>query len=140
LDNYFGLVVNSLVSAATVFMLYQHFLHLPKEFKEAASLDGCGDLRYLWHIVLPNSKAIISIFYIKTFISFWNSYIWPLLITNKENMRTIQVGITMLSSDLDTNYTVISAGITLLLIPAFVLFYILQRNTKEYNLNVAITG
>jgi len=126
LDNYFGICVTSLTGATQMFMLRQNFKTIPPSFRDAAFIDGCGDLRFLVSVVAPFSGPVIMILLFQSFITFWNAYLWPLLVTNRVEMRTVQIGVAMLTNPLDTNYTVVLAAVTLLLIPSFFLFGILR--------------
>jgi sn-glycerol 3-phosphate transport system permease protein len=126
LDNYLGMCITSLVGATQMFMLRQNFKTIPPSFRDAAFMDGCGDLRYLVSIVTPFSSPVILILLVQSFISYWNTYLWPLLVTNRIEMRTVQIGIAMLTNPLDTNYTVVLAAVTILLIPSFFLFGLLR--------------
>jgi sn-glycerol 3-phosphate transport system permease protein len=126
LDNYLGMCITSLVGATQMFMLRQNFKTIPHSFRDAAFMDGCGDLRYLVSIVTPFSSPVLLILLIQSFISYWNTYLWPLLVTNRIEMRTVQIGVAMLTNPLDTNYTVVLAAVTILLIPSFFLFGLLR--------------
>ena len=126
LDNYFALTVTALVGASQMFMLRQNMKSIPLSYRDAAFIDGCGDLRYLFHIVLPFSRPVIMILLVQSFISFWNTYLWPLLVTNRLEMRTVQIGVAMLTNPLDTNFTLVLAAVTIILIPSFVIFIFLR--------------
>ncbi|MDR3166982.1 MAG: carbohydrate ABC transporter permease [Treponema sp.] len=126
LDNYLGMCITSLVGATQMFMLRQNFKTIPKSFRDAAFMDGCGDLRYLFYIVIPISSPVILTLMVQSFITFWNAYLWPLLVTNRREMRTVQIGIAMLTNPMDTNFTLVLAAVTLLLIPSFILFVLLR--------------
>ncbi|MDR3139926.1 MAG: carbohydrate ABC transporter permease [Treponema sp.] len=126
LDNYLGLCITSLVGATQMFMLRQNFKTIPKSFRDAAFIDGCGDFRYLFYIVIPISSPVILTLMVQSFISFWNAYLWPLLVTNKKEMRTVQIGIAMLTNPMDTNFTLVLAAVTVLLFPSFILFSLLR--------------
>jgi sn-glycerol 3-phosphate transport system permease protein len=126
LDNYLGICITSLVGASQMFMLRQNFRTIPNSYRDAAFMDGCGDIRYLFYVVIPLSSSVILILMVQSFITFWNAYLWPLLVTNRIKMRTVQIGIAMLTNPLDTNYTVVLAAVTLLLIPSFFLFCFLR--------------
>jgi len=128
LDNYLGMCITSMVGASQMFMLRQNFKTIPKSLREAAMLDGCGDFRFLAKVVLPISRPVLLTLIVQSFVSFWNAYLWPLLVTNKEKMRTVQVGIAMLTTTSDTNYTLVMAAVSIILIPSFILFIILRRN------------
>ena len=126
LDNYLGMCITSLVGATQMFMLRQNFKSIPYSHRDAAFMDGCGDLRYLVYIVIPLASPVILTLMVQSFITFWNAYLWPLLVTNRIEMRTVQIGVAMLTNPLDTNYTVVLAAVTMLLIPSFFLFSLLR--------------
>lgn len=127
LDTYLGMCITSFVGASQMFMLRQNFLSAPKALKDAAVLDGCGDLRYLLHILLPISWPVVCTLFVQGFVTVWNAYLWPLLVTNSNQMRTVQVGITMLTTAEGTNYAQVLAGVTLTMAPAVILFLFLRR-------------
>jgi len=126
LDNYLGMCITSLVGASQMFMLRQNFKTIPVSYRDAAFIDGCGDLRYIIRILIPFSAPVILILLVQSFVTFWNAYLWPLLVTNRVEMRTVQIGVAMLTNPLDTNYTIVLAAVTLLLIPSFVIFVFLR--------------
>ena len=140
LDTYMGMCITSLVGASQMFMLRNVFKTLPRSLKDAAAIDGCGDIRYMMRIALPLSKPIVITLFVQTFITLWNAYLWPLLVTNDPEMRTVQVGITMLTTPLDTNYSLVLAGVSVILIPSFVLFVILRNNIKHGITDGALVG
>jgi sn-glycerol 3-phosphate transport system permease protein len=140
LDNYLGMCITSLAGAAQMFMLRQNFKTIPASYRDAAFIDGCGDLRYLLFIVIPFSGPVILILLVQSFVTFWNTYLWPLLVTNRVEMRTVQIGVAMLTNPLDTNYTVVLAAVTLLLIPSFVIFIFLRMAVKKGIEDGALVG
>ena len=127
MDSYLGLMIVYFVSAVHLFMLRQVFRSSPGELRDASLIDGCGDLGFLWHVLLPTSRPILYTLYVQSFVSLWNLYLWPLLITNRIEMRTVQIGLTMLTTVDGTNYDVVMAGIASILIPSFVIFVLLRR-------------
>lgn len=127
MDTYLGMCITSFVGASQMFMLRQNFKTASKELREAAVLDGCGDMRYLTSILLPISWPVVFTLFVQGFVSLWNAYLWPLLVTNTNDMRTVQVGITMLTTPDSTNYYLVLAGVTLTMIPAVILFLFLRR-------------
>lgn len=140
LDTYLGMAIVSFVGATQMFMLRQNFKSSPVALREASQLDGCGDIRFLLSILLPISKPVLLTLFVQGFIALWNAYLWPLLVTNKNEMRTIQVGITMLTTVEDTNYYLVLAGVALSLIPAFILFFFLRRNITRSMTAGALVG
>ena len=127
LDTYAGIIIVSLVGASQMFMLRQAFRQLPAYYRDAARLDGCGDIRFLVWILIPVYMPVLTTLFLQSFVAQWNAYLWPLLVTNSNVMRTVQVGITMLTGPESTNYETILAGVTLALIPSFLLFFLLRN-------------
>jgi len=140
LDNYLGVCVTSLVGATQMFMLRQNFKTIPRSYRDAAFMDGCGDLRYLFFVLAPLSAPVIFTLAVQSFITFWNAYLWPLLVTNRIEMRTVQIGVAMLTNPLDTNYTTVLAAVTLLLIPSLFLFSLLRLVIKRAIEGGALVG
>lgn len=103
MDTYLGMTITSFVNISGMFMLRQHMMSLPKSLWEAARIDGCGELRYFAKVVLPLSKSIIVAQVLNSFIWIYNSYLWPLLVTSTEDMRTVQTGIANLVRDMYWN-------------------------------------
>jgi sn-glycerol 3-phosphate transport system permease protein len=128
LDTYLGVVCVYFVSATQVFMFRQNFLTISGSLREAAFIDGCNDFQFYSQICIPVSKPVITALGMSSFINVWNTYLWPLLVTNKEKMRTVQVGITMLSSSDTAAKGHIFAAVGIILIPMIILFAISQRN------------
>ena len=140
LDTYLGMCITSFVGASQMFMLRQNFRTIPRALHDAAELDGCGDIRFLTSVLLPISKPVLITLLVQSFITSWNSYLWPLLVTNSTDMRTVQVGVSMLTSIEDTNYYLVLAGVTLTLIPSLILFIILRRNITKGMTAGALVG
>lgn len=141
LNTYLGMVIVSFVSASQMFMLRQRFLSIPKDLRWAAQIDGCGDLRYIWNVIVPICKPILTTLFVQSFITLWNAYLWPLIVTaSSSDMRTIMVGITKLNSWEDTNYELVLAGVTISLIPSFILFMIMRRNMNKGGTEGSLVG
>ena len=119
LDTYPALILPSLASATTIFFMRQAFLQTPRELYEVASMEGCGNLRYLFLIQMPLAKGAIGAVSIYTFINGWNAYMWPLLVTNTDRMRTVQIGIGMLLDADSADYNVMMAGVIIVMLPPF---------------------
>ena len=104
-------------------------------------MDGCGDLRYITTVLLPVSKPVITTLFVQSFITLWNTYLWPLIVTaSSPNMRTIMVGITKLNSWEDINYELVLAGVVISLIPSFILFVVMRRNMRKGGMDGALVG
>ncbi|GAA0842267.1 carbohydrate ABC transporter permease [Paenibacillus glucanolyticus] len=121
MDSYQGLIVPFMAGAFGVFLLRQFFLQLPRELFDAAKIDGCGHIRCYFSMVLPLSRSSIATLAVYTFLTHWNHFLWPLLITNKASMRTVQIGVAMLQHAEVMSWNLILAGVTIVLIPSFVL-------------------
>ena len=128
-------------SGLSVFMFCGFIKSIPLDIEEAAMIDGCGDLRYILTILMPICKPIITTLFVQSFITIWNAYLWPLIITaSAPDMRTIMVGITKLNSWEDTNYQLVLAGVTISLIPSFILFVIMRRNMAKGGTEGSLVG
>lgn len=126
-DTYLALTAPYLTSAMGIFLLRQSFLTVPKELKEAASIDGCTDFRFLLRILLPISIPSLAALGVYIFIQTYNQFFWPLLVTNSAGMRTIQVGMSTLFSSEAVDYGVVLAGATITLAPIILVFIVGQK-------------
>ena len=138
-NTYAGLTVPFLASAFGVFMMRQFFLSLPRDLYDAAKIDGASDSYFLWRIVVPLSKGAISAFTIFAFLSAWNQFLWPLVITNDESMRTAQIGIRffLVNQERATDWGAIMAGTVIVMIPTLLVFLVAQRQLVK---GIAMTG
>lgn len=126
-NTYLGLTAPYLTSAMGIFLLRQFFLTIPRELREAALIDGCHDMRFLFSVVLPISKPAIAALGIYVFIQVYNQFLWPLLVTNTNRMRTVQVGMSILKEAEAVDYGAVLAGSILILIPAIGVFLFGQK-------------
>jgi len=127
MDTYVGLFCVYGLSAANVFMMRQYMRTLPRALRDAALIDGCSNFRFFLRIVLPLATPVLFSVGISSFVNLWNAYIWPLLITNKQEMRVVQVGVTMLNTEETVNYGPVMAAVTFILIPSVLIFLLFQR-------------
>lgn len=121
-DTFLGLSVPFLATAFGTFLLRQFFLTLPRELQDAATIDGCSSFRFLTAIVVPLARPALGTLAIYSFLQTYNQYLWPLLITNKQMMRTVQIGIALLQDEERFMFNNVMAGVMLVLIPTFALF------------------
>ena len=126
-DSYLGLIAPFVATGFGTFLLRQFFLSIPKELHDAATLDGCGSLRYLLIIVIPLSRPALGTLAVYSFLQTWNQYLWPLLVTDSRNMRTTQIGLNFLRNEESLSYNLIMAGVVLVLIPTIALLVVGQR-------------
>ena len=122
INTYAGLFITSMISGTAIFMMRQYYMQLPKDFKEAAVLDGCGDIGFLFRVATPLSIPTISALAVYLFVHIYNAYFWPLLVTNKDTMRTIQIGISFLVTGDIISYGQILAGAMVAILPSVIAY------------------
>lgn len=126
-DNIVGIFLPHLTSAVDLFLFYQAFRTFPKEIHEAATMEGVGPLRFLVTFLIPLNRAVCFTVIINSAIGAWNSYMWPLLITTSEEVRTIQPGIRSLASENSQDTGMVLAGLFIASIPMLLLLVAGQR-------------
>jgi len=130
LNSYQGLTVPLMASATATFLFRQFYLTIPSELAEAAQLDGAGPLRFLFRFLLPLSWANIAALFVVLFIFGWNQYLWPLMITTTEAMRTVVIGLEQIiprsGTELPT-WNLIMAGSMMALLPPVAVIILMQR-------------
>ena len=122
-----GIAVPTLVSGFNIFLFRQFMSTLPSEIFEAAKLDGAGEWRTFWRIVMPMSVPILAVQAVLTFIAGWNSFLWPLIIANDQNLYTLSVGLSLLNRQLATNPSLQMAAASIMVVPILFVFVIFQR-------------
>ncbi|WP_327129594.1 carbohydrate ABC transporter permease [Streptomyces sp. NBC_01727] len=123
-----GLIVPGLGSVFGTFLLRQHMLTLSNEVIDAARIDGAGHVRTLFRIVLPMSRPMVITVSIVIMVTKWNDFIWPLIVTNSADMRTLPVGLLFLKNqETYANWGAILAGTVMVIVPVLVVFFIAQR-------------
>lgn len=121
-DTFQGLSAPFLATAFGTFLLRQFFMTLPKELHDAAIIDGSSNLRFLLTIVLPLARPALGTLAIYSFLQTYNQYLWPLLVTNDQSMRTVQIGIALLQDQERFMFNIVMAGVVIILVPTFLLF------------------
>ena len=140
LDTYIVLILPSLTSAMGIFLFRQFYMTFPISLYESAKLDGCGNLRFIVKILIPLTKSAIGAMAVYTFINAWNMYMWPLLVTGSEEMRTVQIGISMLNSVDAQSITLMMAGVVAIVIPSMVIFIVGQKQLISGMFSGAVKG
>lgn len=140
LDTYIVLILPSLTSAMGIFLFRQFYMTFPISLYESAKLDGCGNLRFIVKILIPLTKSAIGAMAVYTFINAWNMYMWPLLVTGSNNMRTVQIGISMLDSVDSQSITLMIAGVVMIIIPSISIFIIGQKQLIRGMFSGAVKG
>ena len=121
-DTFPGLVLPYLATAYGTFLVRQFFLSIPKDLHDAATIDGCGRLRFLTTIAVPLARPALGTLAVFSFIQTYNQYFWPLLVTNNKDMRTVQIGLALLQDQERFLWNVVMAAVVIVLIPAIFLF------------------
>lgn len=136
-DKYPALIVPWTASVFSIFLLRQFFSQIPTDLYDAALLDGCGHFRFLVSIVLPLSKAALLSVALFTFIGSWNAFQWPLIVTAREAMRPIQVGLAVFTRESGTDTQLLMAAATITILPIVGLYFLVQQRFIE---GIASTG
>ena len=140
LDTYPVLIIPYLTSAMGIFLFRQFYMTFPKSLYESAKLDGCGNLRFIVKILIPLTKSAIGAMAVYTFINAWNMYMWPLLVTGSSEMRTVQIGISMLDSVDSQSITLMIAGVVMIIIPSISIFIVGQKQLIRGMFSGAVKG
>ena len=122
-----GISLPMLVSGFAVFLFRQFMATIPTEVLEAARMDGAGEWRIFFSIVLPMSGPILAVQVVLTFIAGWNSFLWPLIIANDQKLYTLSVGVSLLNQQIATNPSLQMAASTLMVVPILIVFVVFQR-------------
>ncbi|AML53101.1 carbohydrate ABC transporter permease [Falsihalocynthiibacter arcticus] len=123
-----AMIVPFIASGYGTFMMRQSFRQVPSELSDAARLDGCNHLEILWHVYLPLVKPTLIAFGIISVVTHWNDYMWPLLVTNSEDIRTLPIGLGLLAkADSGADWPRLMAGTTIVVSPLLLLFIVFQR-------------
>jgi len=140
IDSYQALIVPFLANAFGIFLMRQGFLDFPVSLIEAARIDGAGEMRTFYRIVLPVARPQIAALVIYTFISQWNSFIWPLLMLNSEDKYTVPVALNTMIGLSRVDYSGLMLGSLLATLPLFVLFLVFQKQFVAGLLGGAVKG
>ncbi len=140
LDTFRALIIPYLTSAMGIFLLRQSYLAFAKELHEAARIDGCSNPRFMASIVVPLSRPALGALGAYVFLNTWNQYMWPLLVTNSANYRTVQIGISMLY-DIDAeSLGLMMAGVVIVIVPSLSIFIFMQKQLINGLMAGAVKG
>lgn len=137
LDTFYALIVPGVFSAFGVFLLRQFFMTLPKEIDEAAKIDGCSYFGIYWRMILPLSMPGLVALAIFTSLNSWNDFLYPLIMTDTDQMRVLSVGIATFQGEYVTDYPLLMAGAVLSALPMIIVFLFFQ---KYFIQGIALTG
>jgi len=126
-DTYAGLAIPFLATGFGAFLLRQAFLGVPRDLQDAAALDGYGHLRFLARVAVPLARPTMAALAVFAFLASWNQYLWPLLVTRDDRLRTVQVGLKQLRNTNLESFNVTFAGAVLAVIPLAILLLLFQK-------------
>jgi multiple sugar transport system permease protein len=126
-NSYKALILPWAFTAFGTFLLRQFFLTIPIELEEAAKIDGAGHFRILWSIIVPIAAPAFAVLAVFTFISYWNSFLWPLIIVNDTNQMTVPLGLQLFLGQQGQRWELLMAAATISMIPTVVLVLALQK-------------
>jgi multiple sugar transport system permease protein len=136
-NTYKALILPWAFTAFGTFLLRQFFLTIPKELEEAAKIDGCGHLRILRNVIIPVSAPAIAVLAVFTFITYWNSFLWPLIIVNDTIKMTVPLGLQLFLGQQAQRWELLMAAATISMVPTVILILALQKYLVK---GIALSG
>jgi ABC-type glycerol-3-phosphate transport system permease component len=141
LNTYAALIAPYAASAFGTFLLRQAFAAVPRQLEDAARLDGCSGLAFLWHVLLPLSRPTVLAFALVAIVAHWNDYFWPLIVTNNNAVRTLPIGLGMfIGQEVTTDWNLLMAASIFVSAPMLLLFFFMQRYFVQSMLRTGIRG
>lgn len=140
LNTFPALIVPFMASGVGIFLFRQAFLGIPTDLRDAARLDGLGHFRFLTAVVMPLSAPVIAAFGIFAFLGAWNQYLWPLIVTRSDSVRTVQIGLAELAGTSFSDVGVLAAGTLLAAIPIFAVLLVFQKSLVRGLTTGAVKG
>lgn len=128
INSYWAILLPGAAGAFSIFFMKQFFEQLPKELGESARMDGASEFKIFWTVYFPLAKPALTTLGIMTFQAGWNAFMWPMIVLNSDEMKTVQVGLASFQYNYNTNYGPLMAGTILATLPVLVLFIFAQRN------------
>ena len=126
-NSYAGLAVPFLATGFGAFLMRQAFLTLPRDLRDAAALDGYGHWRFLWRVAVPLARPAVAALTVFAFLAAWNQYLWPLLITKDDRLRTVQIGLKQLQQTSIDQINITFAGAIIAVVPLVILLLFFQK-------------
>jgi len=137
LDTYLALIIPAASGAFGVFLLHQFFKSIPKEYEEAAAIDGCSKWGIYWRIILPMSKPALATLGIFVFVGSWNDFLNPLVFLDSVDKYTLPVGIALFQTSYVTEYGITLAASAIATLPVLIIFLLFQKHIIE---GISLTG
>jgi multiple sugar transport system permease protein len=126
-----GIMVPHIVSALGIFLMRQFYISLPRELGDAARIDGAGEFRIFAQIYTPLVRPAVAVVGVFAFQAAWNDFIWPLVVTNANDLRTLQLGLTIFFQENSTQWNLLMAAVLVISVPVVVIFLLIQRYFQE---------
>jgi sn-glycerol 3-phosphate transport system permease protein len=132
-NSYRALTIPFFASATGTLLFRQLFMTVPPSLSDAARIDGAGPMRFLFNVLIPLSKTNVGALFLIEFTYMWNEYLWPMIVTNSNDMRVVQIGIKMLlaSEAQAAEWNIIMAGAIIAMIPPLIMLLLFQRTVME---------
>ncbi len=140
INSYWALIVPTLVTPFGIFLMRQYIQNLPVEIEDAARIDGAGDWGILFRVIIPLSRPMLVVLGVYTFLTNWNTFLYPYLFTNRQDMRTLTVGLTFYLGNQSINWGELMAGASISALPVILLFVIFQRQIIQGMTAGAVKG
>lgn len=131
IDTYAALIVPAFNYIWGIFLMRQYFMTLPASLEDAARVDGASELAIYTRIFMPLAKPVLMVVVLFTFTDIWKAFLWPLIVTRSIEMRTVEVGIALLSDQYATDFPLQMAGATLVSLPIMIIFFLAQEYFLE---------
>jgi multiple sugar transport system permease protein len=137
LNSFYALIIPNIAMAFGVFLCRQYIMSVPNDLIDAAKIDGCSEFAIYRLIILPLIKPVLATLAIFTFLSQWNSFVWPLIVIHTSSMRTVPLALSVLNSQFGANFSMMMAGATVVTLPVLIVFLSLQKYIIE---GITMTG
>lgn len=128
INSYWAILLPGAAGAFSIFFMKQFFEQLPSELGESARIDGASEFAIFWRVYFPLAKPSLTTLGIMTFQAGWNAFMWPMIVLNSDEMKTVQVGLAAFQYNYNTNYGPLMAGTIMATLPVLILFIFAQRN------------
>lgn len=136
-DTYAGIIFPQIGSAFTTILIYSFFVSIPNELLDAAKIDGCGYYATFARIMLPNANTAISTATLFAFLGHWRSYTWPLIVTNRTELRTLPIGLKYLVQESSSEYQLMMAASLMAIVPILIVYIFTE---KQFVRSLTLTG
>jgi len=130
-DTYFALIIPWLVSPIGIFLMKQYIDGLPSDLEDAARIDGAGEIRIFFKVVLPLCKPALAVLAVQIFLTTWNTFLFPKIFTNSTEMYTLPVGLALMQDPRASDWPVTMAGSVVAALPVIIFFLIFQKRITE---------